>query len=481
MVATEMGLVLKKHYCKYHPLAPALWWSDEFQMGYCERCVDYSESAAGSPRAKSYLTSKDLEYLGSAHSAVPFWERIPAFFQYPFQTESILFLAAVMLIGGVMTSIGGIIGILGIVFSLVAITKYGFMVIERTALGRFSPPPWSHAFSGDMNVFFKQVAVQIIFGVFLTAVAFLGSASLNLVATLLVIFVMPASLMIFAMEEDIGSAVSPSHLFDFITRIGGAYFVLYFFLILFSMAHIGFFSVLWQEIPESWLAPLFISASLYFMLVMYHLMGYVIFQYQSTLGFVSEDEKTAERRMKAIDPYDAKIDVMIKEGRYDDCIKVFKKALHDHPNDFKKHDYLSKLLVALGDTETALEHGNSYLTKLHTLGDDARLYFLFGFYQQIDKDFMPDDPGVRRVVAEQLYSRGKYDQVIKLLANMHKLYPNYNDIPGAYYLLAEALYHGKNKGDKALQFLGFIQHHYPDYGKSDQVRSLAAEIKNKQN
>ena len=470
---------MRKQHCKYHPLAPALWWSDDFQTGYCERCVDYSESAAGSPQAKSFLSGKDLTYLGSAHSAIPFWERIPQLFKYPFHRNAILFLVAVMVVGGVMTAMGGVIALVGLVISLAAITKYGFLVIGTTARGDFKPPAWSSAFSGDLSIFFKQIGVQIIFGFFLTAVAFIGSEALNFLATLIVIFVMPASLMIFATEEDIATAVSPAHLMDFISRIGGAYFILYFFLILFSMAHIGLFSLLWGEVPESWLAPLFVSASVYFMLVTYHLMGYVIFQYQSALGFVSEDEKTAERRMKAIDPYDAQIDVLLKEGRYEACMKVFKKALHHHPNDFKKHDNLSKLLVATGERELALEHGNSYLTKLHQVGDDARLYFLFSFYQQQDQEFMPDDPGVRHIVAEQLYSRGKYDQVIKLLAKMHKLYPNYNDIPGAYLLLAEAVYHGKGMPDKALQFVGFVEHHYPQFHGMEKLQALKAEINSK--
>lgn len=439
--------------------------------------MDYSETNKGSPKAKSFLTGKELEYLGSAHSAIPFWERIPEFFKYPLQSDGLLFLAVVMLVGSVLTAIGGLVALAGIIFSIAAITKYGFMVIERTARGDFTPPSWAKAFSGDMNLFVKQLGVQFIFGGFLTLIAWLDIQSLNLLASLIVIFVMPASFMIFAMEEDIGSAVNPGTLFDFITRIGGAYFILYFFLILFSIAHIGFFSLLWEEIPETWLAPLFVSASLYFMMVMYHLMGYVIFQYQSVLGFVSEDEKTAERRIKAIDPFDAKLDVLVKEGRYDGCIKVFKKALHYHPNDFKKHDNLSKLLIALGRHEEAIEHGNSYLTRLHQVGDDARLYFLYAYYKKIDDEFLPDDPGVRHIVAQQLYGRGKFDEVIKLLANMHKLYPNYNDVPGAYYLLAEALYLGKGRGEKALQFLGFVQHHYKDYEKIDEVRGLIKEIK----
>lgn len=439
--------------------------------------MDYSESALGSPKAKSFLTGTELEYLGSAHSATPFWERIPAFFKYPFHRNGVLFLVAVMIVGSLMTSIGGIIALLGLVLSLVAITKYGFLVIEHTARGVFNPPAWNKAFSSDLSIFFKQIGVQIIFGAFLAVVSLLGSELLSFLAYLIVVFLMPASLMVFAMEEDVGGAVNPAHLLEFIGRIGGAYFILYVFLILLSMAHIGFFSLLWGEVPDSWLAPLFVSASLYFILVAYHLMGYVIFQYQSALGFVSEDEKTAQRRMKSIDPFDARIGVLIKEGRYEDALKVFKKALHDHPNDFKKHDNLSKLLIALGDKETALEHGNSYLTRLHNMGDDARLYFLFNHYQQLDPEFLPDEPGVRHVIAEQLYGRGKFEQVIRLLAKMHNLYPNYTDIPGAYYLLAETLYFGKGAGDKALQFLGFIQHHYPMYPKMAKVTALAEQIR----
>ncbi|MCG8313646.1 MAG: hypothetical protein MI976_10550 [Pseudomonadales bacterium] len=471
---------MKRKYCKYHPMAAALWWSDDFQNGYCERCVEHSESSAGAPTAKSLLTGDDLEYMGSAHSAMPFWERIPVLFKYPLQKESLLFLAVIMLVGGVMSSLGGLIALAGIFISLAAITKYGFMVIETTARGKFTPPPWGAAFTGDMNLFFKQLGVQLIFAAFLGVVAWAGIEALNIVTTLLVLLVMPASIMIFAMEEDIGTAVSPTFLLNFIGRIGGAYFILYLLLILFSMAHLGFFSLLWEEVPQAWLAPLFVSASLYFMMVMYHLMGYVIFQYQSELGFVSEDEKTAQRRMKAIDPYDAKVDVCLKEGRFQDAIRVLKKGLHHNPNDFKKHDSLSKLLVAVGDKETALEHADAYMAKLHKVGDDARLYFIYSFYQKVDDSYMPDDPGVKHVLAEQFYSRGKFELTIRLLANFHKSYPHYSDVAGAYLLVAEALFYGLKKADKSLQFLGFIKRHHSEFRHMEKVDQLIQEIKTAQ-
>lgn len=468
---------MKRKYCKYHPTSPALWWSNDFQSGYCERCVDHSESSAGAPTAKSLLTGDDLEYMGSAHSAIPFWERIPVFFKYPLQRESLLFLVAIMIVGGVLSSLGGLIALAGLFISLAAITKYGFMVIATTARGKFSPPAWGEAFTGDINLFFKQLGVQLIFAAFITVVAWSGIEALNVISTLLVILVMPASIMIFAMEEDIATAVSPSFLLEFIGRIGGAYFILYLLLILFSIAHLGFFSLLWAEVPQAWLAPLFVSASLYFMMVMYHLMGYVIFQYQSELGFVSEDEKTAQRRMKAIDPYDARVDVCLKEGLYHEAVKVLKKGLNNNPNDFKKHDNLSKLLVAIGDKEAVLEHADSYMAKLHKMGDDARLYFIYSFYQQVDANYIPDDPGVRQVLAEQFYSRGKYDLTIRLLANFHKLYPNYGDVAGAYLLVSEALFRGLNKGDKALQFLGFIKRHHSGFKQMNKVDQLILEIK----
>ena len=468
---------MNKRYCKYHPLSPALWWSEEFQTGYCERCVDYSESSLGSPKAKNFLTGNSLEYLGSAHSATPFWERIPQFFKYPLNGDAVIFVVAVMILGSLLTAMGGIVALAGLLLSLAAITKYGFMVIEQTSKGSFTPPPWDKAFTGDMNMFLKQVGVQIMFGAFLVVVGMLEIPSLSLLSTLIVILVLPASIMVLAMEEDVSSAVNPGFLFSFISRIGGAYFILYVFLIFFSFAHLGFFSLLMNELPESWLGPLFVSSSVYFLLVMYHLMGYVIFQYQSELGFVSEDERTAQRRMKAIDPFDSRIEVFLKEGRYDDAIRVFKKGIGQHPNDFKKHDNLSKLLVAMGNKEAALEHADSYMTKLHQVGDDARLYFLFSFYQQVDSNYVPDDPSVKYVLAEQFYSRGKYDLVIKLLKNFHKQYPNYPNIGGAYHLLAEALFYGKNLPDKALQFLGFILHHYSDYDRIQEVQALAKEIK----
>jgi hypothetical protein len=72
----------------------------------------------------------------------------------------------------------------------------------------------------------------------------------------------------------------------------------------------------------------------YYMIVVFHLMGYMIFQYQDKLGFsaTESDGEAAELRPER-DRLAALIDVNIKEGNYEEVLAQLITAIKDFPND----------------------------------------------------------------------------------------------------------------------------------------------------
>ena len=471
---------MSRQYCKFHPLEPALWYNTRAHIAYCERCVDGAESAGGFGQARCYLTGDELQYLGSANTARPFWEILGRFFRYPLQRDSLIVIAIFVLASWIVLSVVGTGSLLfllvGGLLILASITRYGFLILEMSASGREQPPTLQETFSGSgYEILFQQMAVQIVFGVFLEAVKHLGSPFLDVVAVALVVFMTPASMMLLATEKSISQAINPGAIWHLISSIGWAYLLLYAFLFLLWGAEVTVFDVFASEISPQLFLPVFVGVTLYFLMVGYDLMGYVIFQYQAAIGFVAEDAQAREKRRAAVDPVDAKVEILVKEGRYRQAVEALSKQLRVQPGSLRHHEKLARLLIAMDEKEQALAHAQAFMECVHKLGDDSRLYFLYSEYEKLDPKFLPDQPDICMTLAQQLYRRGKFVQACHLLANLHKRAPGFPEIPDAYLLMARALLDGVKQPQKAIQYLKFIKAKYPDFKEMPQVETLLAE------
>lgn len=471
---------MSRQYCKYHPLEPALWYNPRTHTAYCERCVDSSETLGGLGKAVCYVSGDELQYLGSANTAKPFWDRLGEFFRYPFTIDSLavigIFMVATWMVVGLLEA--GALPFMAIsgLLLVACMTRYGFLIIEHSAEGRFDPPTLQETFgSSGLDVLYQQVAVQVIFIAFSLVVGYLQSDLLDALVNILVLFVWPASMMLLATEKSISVAVNPSAIWHLISSIGWSYILLYGFLFLLLGAQAAVFDIFAAEIPPEYFLPVFVAITLYFVMVSFHLMGYVIFQYQADIGFVAEDQLAKQKRRAAVEPVDAKAEILVKDGQYQKAVETLSKYLREHNNSIRHHDKLSRLLIALGEKEEALAHGQRYMELLNELGDDSRLYFLYGDYERLDPAFLPDHPEVCLSLAEQLFNRGKFKQVCHLLVNLHKRAPHFEQIPEAYLLTAKALLDGFDSKQKASQYLKFVRAKYPNFKELGEVERLLAQ------
>jgi len=454
-------------------------------MAFCERCVESSETLGGYGQARCLVSGEELDYLGSANLAQPFWDRLDSFFRFPLHKNGLLVLAAFAALSWLLLGLASVSGSLGVIqlllgglFLLACMTRYGFMILEQSAGGRFEPPPLRDVFSGSgFNVLLQQVVVQVLFGGFTFLVALLQSEFLNILANALVMFVLPASLMILAIEGSIVAAVSPASISHMIRSIGWPYLLLYLFLYLLLGLMTALFGMFVEEVPGHLFVPLFVVLVLFFSMVAYHLMGYVVFQYQADIGFMAEDQQTRERRRRSIDPVDAKAVVLVKDGQYEAAVQVLSRHLRANPDSVRHHDQLSRLLLAMGDTEQALAHGQRYMTVLEHSGDVSRLYFLYNSLVALSPQFKPEEPSVLLALAHQLYSRGRFREVCQLLANLHQTAPHFDGLPDAYLVLARALLDGFGQKQKASQYLQFIKSKYPRFHDMTAVEQLLAQCR----
>lgn len=167
-----------------------------------------------------------MRYLGDGREVVPFWNRIPAFFQYPLHRAPLLVMSLCTLIPALLTP-GWLSGVI-ILILVLALFKYTYSVINHTAEGRLEPPGLGEAFSGSgFDVAVQQLLVFAILVSLVLAAAHLGGGLLAFLALAFVVLTLPASILVLAMDRQILSAVNPFSLTGIVARIGWPYFVLY--------------------------------------------------------------------------------------------------------------------------------------------------------------------------------------------------------------------------------------------------------------
>ncbi len=459
-----------KHDCHYHPGDPAKWHCGECQVHYCTRCMPDADT-----RQRNALCpgcNKAMRYLGAATEVVPFWNRIGSFFRYPFHSDPLIVIAICTLVPVIAPA--NLIGILIWLLLALALFKYTYAVINHTAEGHLKPPSVSVAFTGSgFNIVILQLLVFILMGGLVGAAAMVGGPLLMMLALAFVVLALPASIMVLAMERSVGAAVNPMNLAVLISRIGSPYFLLYGYLILLTLASGVAQDFALNHFPF-WLSqPLSGFLNSTFTLILFNMLGYLLFQYQEELGFASDIQgDTADVDMHQRDRstrFDADIDMNLKDGNYDRVQGMLKEALKRNRDDALRIGQLYQLLIARNDATELYQYHPRILDWLADRNDGEGIASVLGLLEQAEPGFKLDAPELAVRCARCLYLRGQFKQVLRLLQDFHKRFPDSEELAPAYLLVAQALANGLNQWEKATAFLTFIQKRCASHPLHEQI------------
>ena len=432
-----------KHDCHYHPGDPAKWHCGECQMHYCRRGMPDADTRQR--RALCPRCSKAMRYLGAATEVVPFWHRLGAFFRYPFHTDPLIVIAICTLVPVVAPA--NLIGILIWLVLALALFKYTYAVINHTAEGHLKPPAVSVAFNGSgFDIVVLQLLVFVLMGGLVGAAGMVGGPILMLLALAFVVLALPASIMVLAMERSVGAAVNPMNLAVLISRIGTPYFLLYGYLILLTLASGAAQDFAVNHFPF-WVAqPLAGFLNSTFTLILFHMLGYLLFQYQEELGFASDiQDETAGQDTHQRDRsarFDADIDMNLKDGNYDRVQSMLKEALKRDRDNALRIGQLYQLLAARKDTAELYRYHPRILGWLADRNDGEGIARLLGTLVEAEPGFKLEDPDLAVRCARALYHRGQFKPALRLLQDFHKRFPDSDQLAPAYLLVAQALANG---------------------------------------
>ena len=471
---------MNKLSCKYHPRTPARWQCSHCNIGLCPICVKHEhhvEEVFSCPVCNNYAAS-----LGASNSITPFWQRIPQSFAYPINASSLVYIIALTILGIVVFQRSWIGAVAELAIFLVAL-RYSYAVLLHTALGHLAPPPLSvELITSGLELPIKQFFVFVVFGSVVGFATKLVGTNLGYVLQMGMLLCIPATVMVIATENSFSKALNPAVLFGIIRRIGWRYLLLYVFLLMLDGGSNVAVEFLYGHIPIALFISIYVFSVIYFLVIMFHLMGYVIYQYHEELGFAvaieHEDGGQAKetKSQKPVNPILNQANILITEGKPADAIVLVQKYLTSAHGDLQAHEQYHKMLVLTKDKTKLTEHGRDYITLLLEQQRLRRAFDIFRDCLSIDPEFMlakgsqvyPLASFAREVKGENL--------ALKAVSNFAKRYPGHPDIPRVYLLAAKILCEQFKQDGKAKKILEDLVKGFPDHELTPEIKNYLAVV-----
>ncbi len=422
----------------------------------------------------------------------PFWRRIPFFFLFPAYPSALLRVLGLAVLASVPFAInpGGIVFILILLFPVawVIFLRYAFVVLEQTSLGHLSPADYPFdAGSVDSYKPYKQLAVIVLMGVLVGVVTVAIGEVPGLIAYGLLAIAMPASIMLVAIENSIRSAMHPGKLIHIMFSIGWPYLALCAFLLLLSVGQaelsgwlnsyaIAPFTNLgispenmsgMEEIEEidpsmleaaqasvaarfRWIFVLLNAVGMYFTLIMYNMMGYVLYQYHEELGLdvaVKPDGDTEEADSTA-----ARIGRLVADGDADAALDLAYEDQRTNPTSIAAHDRYHKLLLRGGHDDRALAHAKNFITMLLQQSQGRQAMTVLETMLRKKRDFEPANLGEFLQLAQIAANSRQGDIALRLLDGYLRR-SNAGDLPKGMLLKAKVLCEHMHQDEQARTLL----------------------------
>ncbi len=468
---------MAKIFCKYHPDVPARWACGHCLINYCKNCIQ----ANNGDTPVCPVCGQPADSLGAGNLIRPFWQRIHQFFLYPLQFPPLLFvllLTVISLIFNKLPTDKMPFGILIEIAMFMLFIKYAYVVLEHTAQGYLRAQRiHGKMLTEKLETPFKQLFIVFLFLIFLSELAALDNEPLLYLGMFTTALVFPASVMVLAVEHRFFRAINPIRLLEVIHRIGGAYFIMCLYILLILIGAMEAANLMVEYLPTSIYIPVGNFIVMYFILVMFNMMGYVIYQYHEKLGYSIEQEYSeSDSWPHESEPALREVEILFHEGRLDEVRQRLIAMIEEHPGNMLYRERLHRLMSKSGDLEGLRKFSADYLVRLILQDSPSEAIRVFSDCYKLDKDFKFGNGRQRFQMAQLLNKNGLSRAALNLLANLHVDLPGYDGIPDAYLFVAKIMCESFNEDEKARQVLTFLQNKYPTHPRIPEVNEYMKMI-----
>lgn len=399
---------------------------------------------------------------------VPFWDRLPRFFLFPLLPANLVVIAA-LAIGSLLAFVLPVPAPVDIMLAeaIVWITalRHAFRVMDMTSYGRITVEAQQAQLEHDpdrVNLPWKMIALFIVWNI---AIGFIEAASTTLgwIAEVLFAAATPAIIMQLCASNSLGSSLNPGTWLGYMRAIGSPYWSLCFFLLMLVMGVPTAFTLLLPLVSENVLLPATNFVCLYFNLIMFYMMGYVMYQYHDVLGLPAlEIISDAEVENEAEPGIDAMIAARLAASEIDEAITIAKNAARAEPHSIAAQARLHTLLSTAGQTEKARQQGIHLFELCLSQGQAAHTIKL---YQTLHTHAQPLALKADQILPLARLARQNrdYQFALDLVRGFDKRYPQHTDIPGVYYFSAQLVSEQFRQNDLARKILEGMLQRFPDH------------------
>lgn len=420
-------------HCKYHPLMAARYYCRHCQTHTCDQCCDEQPAADEGNGRRCFICSRPVTDLGAAFTVEPFWRRLDKIYRYGFSGNAI----TVIIVCSLLT-MASLYNPWLILIPSIVMTRYSFNCLEHTALGKLNAPPLSQSFTGGIRLLLQLIAILILAVGFIGVCGYFLGPEMAALAGLLVLFIAPAVFILLAINGTLNEAINPGNLGQLIAATGAPYIIMLLFVFVMT-ASVGLLNTL---IGDSHQAIQFFAQNLvsnYYTVVIFHLMGYLVFQKQEALGYYAADSEFNREPRSAFEIEQARIEVLVKEGHYQPALDVYRDLLPKHRTQVALWEKCLKLICQVGEPDQVKRFADQALPLLLARDDD---FYVANVYRDIvakAPTYQPMRSQNSIRLGQILFNLGDYRAVAKLLNQFHKRHQDPKEIAIAYDLLASAL------------------------------------------
>ncbi len=471
--------------CHYHPTRLAQWVCPNCEVNYCGDCIETRVVNQYGKKNVFYFCPEcniKAERMAFEDTVIPFWNRLPQFFAYPFHLRP-LGLIIVLNIASLIFSKLWLLDFWGSLCVTVIFFKYAFASLRNTANGSFFPPRIdSNLVFEDFSIVIKQALILVVLAFAFVKITQMGGMIIGGVFLCFAVLFIPAMVIVLVGTESLLQSINPLLFVGMAWRIGWSYLLMYFFLILLAGAPAVIGRYIINFLPSTLYGFLTDVVVDYYMIISYHLMGYVIFQYHEEIGYdvdFSDEELPSREKPTENDEANkllSQVDRLIKEGNLDDAIRLIKSETHGIISDLNLAERYYNLLKVREEFPDMLEHGKVYLDLLAKGDQKKKLNEVYSECLSQDEKFLPE-PTTLIKIAGSLNESGRPKEAIKAYNRFVKANPENPLVPKAYFLISNIFNERLNDPGRAARVLNGVIKKYPNHDIIPHVERYLNQIK----
>ncbi len=411
--------------------------------------------------------------MPDSRTITPFWLQAKAVILYPAKSACLAVIASYSALQLLTLLPLFLLGTIIKIALFLGMYKYAYEILDHIARGNREPPEVSLRSSGMWIAAKQSFIILVLLFVISTVFANLGVVAGFLISAVFIL-AFPAMIIFLAIEMKVFSALNPISWMGLINRIGKAYYLLP---VALGLLWLTSFVISFFILP---ILPSFVALvveyfiNYYFLIAMFYLMGYVIYQYHEELGFELSETADALPLRNGVaedrDPILDEVDLLLDEGKLTEAIKTLASQIKAQGALPDVHEKYRELLAQNKDTAELNNHAKQYVNVLLAHDNIKAALKLIGECFSIDTGFVFSDPQHVKLFANHAIAKSQNRLALQITNGFAKKYPKHKHIPDNYFTAAKILADKMGQIEKATKILQYIVTTYPKHRQSTEFK-----------